>query len=88
VKEASGLLARTLRFLGTREAAQALVRFALNGPPGAQDEIRKGLLESPYRDEIIAELEAGIAAPPGAQVSQGLGDTLFMLTRRQGVSAD
>jgi len=61
--------ARTLRFLGTREAAHALVRFHLDGPPGLQYEIIQGLRESPYRMEIIAELEAGIANP-GAQVSQ------------------
>ena len=75
--------ARALRFLGTREAAQALVRFHLNGPPGVQYEIVQGLRESPYRDEIIAELEAGLATP-GAQISQPrqVRDTLSTLKTR------
>ncbi len=55
--------ARALRFLGTLEAAKALVQFHLFGPTGAQYELVKGLRESPYRQEIIAALEAAFATP-------------------------
>jgi hypothetical protein len=74
---------RAVRFLGTKEAAHALVRFHLNGPPGVQYEIVKGLMESPYRGEIIEELEAAMADPE-AQLSQPrqVRDTLKMLKAR------
>jgi hypothetical protein len=60
--------ARILRFLGTRQAADAMVRFHLYGPPGAQYELVRGMQESPFRADIISGLEAGIAA--GATASQ------------------
>lgn len=74
---------RALRFLGTRDAAHAMVGLALNGPPGIQYEIMQGLRESPYRDEIVAELEPGVAAL-GAEASQGLVYTLSTLKAQAG----
>jgi hypothetical protein len=55
--------ARTLRFLETPEAAQALARFFEHGPEYAQSELRTGLFASPYRKEVMAAMEAAVAAP-------------------------
>jgi hypothetical protein len=74
---------RAVRFLGTREAAHAMVGLASNGPPDIQYEIMQGLRESPYRDEIIAELEPEVAAL-GAGASQSLVDILSALKAQAG----
>ena len=55
--------ARTLCFLETPEAAQALARFYEHGPQAAQSELRAGLFASPYRREMIAAMEAAVVAP-------------------------
>jgi hypothetical protein len=55
--------ARTLRFLETPEAAAAMVRFYRHGPDYAQAELSAGLFASPYRKEVIAAMEAELAAP-------------------------
>ena len=55
--------ARTLRFLETPEAVPALVRFYQHGPDYAQSELSAGLFASPYRKEVIAAMEAAVAAP-------------------------
>jgi len=55
--------ARTIRFLETPESVQALTRFFENGPQGAQRELHAGLFASPYRREVIAAMEAAVAAP-------------------------
>jgi hypothetical protein len=54
---------RTLRFLETPEAVQALARFFEHGPQAAQSELHAGLFASPYRKEVIAAMEAAIDAP-------------------------
>jgi hypothetical protein len=55
--------ARTLRFLETPEAAAALVRYFEHGPMAAQAELHAGLFASPYRKEVMAAMEAAVAAP-------------------------
>lgn len=55
--------ARILRFLETREAAHALVRFFEHGPAAAQQELRAGLFGSPHRKEVIASMERDLSAP-------------------------
>lgn len=55
--------ARTVRFLETPEAAQALAQFYEHGPEYAQSELRAGLFGSPYREQVIADMEAAVAAP-------------------------
>jgi hypothetical protein len=54
--------ARTLRFLETREAAEAMARFFGQGPERVQWELRVGMFGSPYRPEVIASMEKGLAA--------------------------
>lgn len=54
--------ARTLRLLETPEAAAAMVRFYQHGPDYAESELSAGLFASPYRKEIIAAMEAAVAA--------------------------
>jgi hypothetical protein len=55
--------ARVLRFLNTRDAALAMVRFFDHGLNNAQGDFMAGLYGSPYRNEIIAALEEGLASP-------------------------
>jgi len=55
--------ARVLRFLETRDAALALVRFFDRGLQMAQNQLQAGLYGSPYRDEVIAALQEGLTAP-------------------------
>jgi hypothetical protein len=54
--------ARTLRFLETREAAQAMPPFFGQGPERVQWELRLGMFGSPYRPEVIAAMEKALAA--------------------------
>lgn len=79
--------ARTLRFLGTLDAANALVRFHLYGPPDVQNELVKGLCESPYQQEIIQELEEAFATPDlrivqPRQVRSTLDELKFIASKR------
>jgi hypothetical protein len=56
--------ARVLRFLETREAVDAMVRFFKPGPleDGVEWELRVGFFGSPYRSDVIASLEKALAA--------------------------
>jgi hypothetical protein len=55
--------ARVLRFLDTRDAALALVRFFESGPEIVQNDIVAGLYGSPYRDDVISALKEGFTSP-------------------------
>ena len=52
---------RTIRFLETVEAVPVLVEYFSKSRAG--EELRQGLISSPYRKEVVAELEAQIADP-------------------------
>jgi hypothetical protein len=52
---------RTLRFLETLDAVPALVEYFDKSRAG--DELKQGLISSPYRKEILAAMEAQIADP-------------------------
>jgi hypothetical protein len=62
--------ARILRFLNTREAALALVRFFEHAPPPAQYDLVAGLYGSPYLNEIISALEEIMKSPTFVPTSQ------------------
>jgi hypothetical protein len=55
--------ARVLRFLETRDAALALVRFFDRSPYNVQGDLVAGLYGSPYRNEIVSALEDGLTSP-------------------------
>jgi len=52
---------RTIRFLETVEAVPILVEYFSKSRAG--EELRQGLISSPYRKEVVAALEAQIADP-------------------------
>jgi len=52
---------RVLRFLETSDAVPALVEYFDKSRAG--DELKQGLISSPYRKEILATMEAQIVAP-------------------------
>ncbi|HWQ54128.1 MAG TPA: hypothetical protein VN442_10625 [Bryobacteraceae bacterium] len=79
--------ARTLRFLGTPAAARALARFFENGPMAAQGDLRAGLFGSPHRKEVIAAMEAAVAAPD-VPVSYYMIGTLIELAAAETVPPD
>jgi hypothetical protein len=72
--------ARTLRLLETPEAAAAVARFFQHGPDYAQSELHAGLFASPYRKEVIAAMEAAVAAPD-VPISYYYLGTLIELTK-------
>jgi hypothetical protein len=74
--------AQVLRYLGTRDAALALVHFFERGPEAIQNYIVAGLYGSPYRDEVIAALREGLTAADVAVTSNWI-DTLSELTTAQ-----
>lgn len=74
--------ARVLRFLDTRDAALALVRFFEQGPERAQADLLAGLYGSPYRNEVISALKAGLSFPDAAVTSNWI-DTIADLTTAQ-----
>ncbi|MBL8233315.1 MAG: hypothetical protein JNL98_32760 [Bryobacterales bacterium] len=55
--------ARILRFLETREAVAHLVRFYSAELTYGANQLRAGLFASPYRKEVIAQLERLLVAP-------------------------
>ena len=65
--------ARVLRYLGTRDAALALVHFFERGREVIQNYIVAGLYGSPYREEVIAALREGLTAPDVAVTSNWIG---------------
>lgn len=77
--------ARTLRFLETRDVVPHLARLFENGPLSAQQDLRAGLLASPYRDEVIAAMEQAMEAPGFPVTAYWLG-TLMQIeySRRYG----
>ncbi len=74
--------AKVLRYLGTRDAALALVNFFERGPEVIQNYIVAGLYGSPYRDEVIVALREGLTAPDVAVTSNWI-DTLSELVTSQ-----
>jgi TonB family protein len=72
------LAGRVLRFLETRDAAEALAHFYENGPMGAQEDIRFGLFASPYRKEVIQAMERALATPD-VPITSKYFDTLMQL---------
>jgi len=54
--------ARVLRFLDTKGAALAMVRFFDSGLYIAQGDLTAGLYGSPYREDIISALEEGLSS--------------------------
>jgi hypothetical protein len=63
LREEAAQAARVLRFLETREAAEAVVRFYEHGPEMAQGQLGAGLWATPHRKEVMAALEKAVAAP-------------------------
>jgi hypothetical protein len=55
--------ARVLRFLETPEAAHAMVRLSVKPNSRSQAQLDAGFWGSPYRNEIIIDMEQAIAAP-------------------------
>jgi hypothetical protein len=69
---------RLLRFLETRAAAVAMVRFFDRGLQLAQPDLLAGLYGSPCRNEVIFELEKGLTSPE-IPATQNWMDTLVSL---------
>jgi hypothetical protein len=73
--------ARALRFLETPEAAVALARL-YSYPVACSEELRTGLLLSPYSTEIVEAMEAALESPE-SMISQRWIDALISLTLKQ-----
>jgi hypothetical protein len=74
--EAAHAAARRLRFLGTEEAAAAMVDMFADDE--LSDELRFGLIGSPHRAAIVRRMEARML-DEGAAISEGFIDTLALL---------
>ncbi len=74
--------ARTLRFLETREVADAMARLFTQGPESVQWELRVGLFGSPYRSDVIASMEKALAAPDTGITSSWM-ETMVELAGKQ-----
>lgn len=82
-EEARRAAARRLRFLGTEEAArQMAARLGRSDPGSTNFELNFGLIGSPHRALVIAELQAAIA-DPDRPIDTGMVQTLALLRAKE-----
>jgi len=62
-EESARYAGRVVRFLETPEAARVLARYLGRAPMYAEDQLRAGLVATPYRKELIAAMYDIVAAP-------------------------